>query len=61
MFFGNIVAIIGTALCTGAINGMQNCALFPCIKCRRLLLGIGGVAVGAIGLVSLYIEEAEHY
>ncbi|RDL34555.1 uncharacterized protein BP5553_07683 [Venustampulla echinocandica] len=44
MFFGSIVAIIGTALCTGAINAGMFIA-------GRLLLGIGGVVVGAIGPV----------
>ena len=44
MFVGSVIAIIGTALCTGAVNvGM--------FVTGRLLLGIGGVIVGAIGPV----------
>jgi len=44
MFFGSVIAIIGTALVTGAINSGMFIA-------GRLLLGIGGVVVGAIGPV----------
>lgn len=44
MFIGSIVAIIGTALCTGA----QDAAMFIV---GRLALGAGGVIVGAIGPV----------
>ncbi|TVY83451.1 Lactose permease [Lachnellula suecica] len=61
MFFGSLVAIIGTALCTGAVNGEHKrvlsskqsltlCAAGMFIA-GRLLLGIGGVVVGAIGPV----------
>ncbi|RAL63134.1 hypothetical protein DID88_004216 [Monilinia fructigena] len=44
MFFGSLVAILGTALCTGAINAGM-------FIVGRILLGIGGVVVGAIGPV----------
>ncbi|PSS23059.1 hypothetical protein M430DRAFT_135583 [Amorphotheca resinae ATCC 22711] len=44
MFFGSIVAIIGTALCSGAVEAGM-------FITGRLLLGIGGVVVGAIGPV----------
>ncbi|KAF7913665.1 uncharacterized protein EAF01_000071 [Botrytis porri] len=44
LFFGSVVAILGTALCTGAINAGM-------FIVGRLLLGIGGVVVGAIGPV----------
>ncbi|CAG8982892.1 hypothetical protein HYALB_00002909 [Hymenoscyphus albidus] len=44
MFFGSLVCIFGTALCTGAVNAGMFIA-------GRLLLGIGGVVVGAIGPV----------
>lgn len=44
MFFGSVVAIIGTSFVTGAINAGM-------FITGRLLLGIGGVIVGAIGPV----------
>ncbi|PQE03434.1 sugar transporter protein [Rutstroemia sp. NJR-2017a BBW] len=44
MFFGSVVAVIGTALCTGAVEAGM-------FIVGRLLLGIGGVVVGAIGPV----------
>ncbi|KAG4031583.1 hypothetical protein MFRU_009g03440 [Monilinia fructicola] len=44
MFFGSVVAILGTGLCTGAINAGM-------FIVGRLLLGIGGVVVGAVGPV----------
>jgi len=63
MFFGSVVAVVGTALCTAAQNGMlylrrrgksthtdQNLA--GMFIAGRLLLGVGGVVVGAIGPVS---------
>lgn len=45
MFFGSLVCILGTALCTGAVNAGM-------FITGRILLGIGGVVVGAIGPVS---------
>ncbi|KAF2144281.1 uncharacterized protein K452DRAFT_246580 [Aplosporella prunicola CBS 121167] len=44
MFMGSAICIVGTALVTGAVNAGMFIA-------GRLLLGIGGVVVGAIGPV----------
>lgn len=44
MFVGSMIALLGTALVTGAVNAGMFIA-------GRLLLGIGGVIVGAIGPV----------
>jgi MFS family permease len=60
MFFGSIVAIIGTALCTGANSGMPNhrwssfqllTSVVGLFIAGRIFLGLGGVVVGAIGPV----------
>lgn len=48
LVFGSILCIIGVVICTAAIN---DGAFFA----GRLLLGIGGVVVGAIGPV--FISE----
>jgi hypothetical protein len=63
MFFGSVVAVVGTALCTAAQNGMlflrrrakltrSDQILAGMFIAGRLLLGVGGVVVGAIGPVS---------
>ena len=44
MFVGSIICVLGTALVTGAIEAGM-------FICGRILLGIGGVLVGAIGPV----------
>lgn len=44
MFFGSLICVVGTALTTAAMNAGMFIA-------GRLLLGIGGVVVGAIGPV----------
>jgi hypothetical protein len=62
MFFGSIVAVLGTALCTSAVSGKHREAWHihsyadlgntaGMFIVGRLLLGIGGVVVGAIGPV----------
>jgi hypothetical protein len=69
MVLGSVVAVVGTALCTGAINGVPShsrlyflttnaivqlgCSLLDIC----LLLGIGGVVVGAIGPVNIPLGQ----
>jgi hypothetical protein len=59
MFLGSVGAVVGTALCTAAINGVTSHSRLYVMTTNammfiagRLLLGIGGVVVGAIGPVN---------
>ena len=59
MFLESVVAVVGTALCTGALSGVPSRPRLSVITANarmfiagRLSLGIGRVVVGAIGPVN---------